>query len=799
MYLITTMRKLICFIVFLGLQGISHAIGFQVNGSIIKGKVTDQNGGALPGAAITIENTFLGVHADLDGTYSFTRLKDGVYILKFSFLGYETQVQEVRLKTEAILNISLSAKQFMTEEVFVSATRAGEQTPLAYSTVSKETISKNNTAQDIPYMLSFTPSIVVSSDAGTGVGYTNINIRGTDVKRINVTIDGVPVNDAESHGVWWVDLPDLASSTDNVQIQRGVGTSTNGAGAFGATINFQTAALNHEPYAEINSSYGSFNTSKNTINIGTGLINNKFAVDARLSKIWSAGYIDRAFSDLKSFYVSGTLYGESSILKLMIFSGAERTYQAWSGVPKDSLTTNRTYNPYSYKNETDNYWQDNYQIHYSKKINSNLSANVALHYTRGKGYYENLKTDSKFSSYNLPDAVFNKDTITSTDFVTQKWLDNNFYGFTYSLNYSKNKISTVIGGGWNHYSGNHFGDIIWAKIVTFDGEKYRWYKGTGDKKDFNTFLKINYLLTRSLNLYADLQLRNINYSIGGFEDNLKDITQNHKYNFFNPKTGLLYNLNDKQKVYASFGISQREPDRGNFTDADPGKTPRPEKLFDYEAGYEFRTSKIMFKGNIFYMNYIDQLILTGEINNVGAPVMTNVSKSYRQGIELEAGIQISKKLNWYGNLTFSRNIIPVFADYTDNWDTWGQDQEILKNRTISFSPAIIAGSVIDYNPFKDFHLGFNTKYVGKQYIDNTQNSERMLNAYLVQNVSSSYIIKNKIFKELSFQFAVNNLFDKKYETNAWVYKYNEGGSQHIMDGYFPQAGINYMFKVGIKF
>jgi len=793
------MKKLFCFILFMGLLVISDASAFQVNGSIIKGKVTDLTGNTLTGAAVTIENTSLGVHTDADGAYSISGLKDGIYSIRFSFVGFETQIKEVSLKGETILNISLLTKPFMTEEVFVNATRAGEHTPLVYSTVNKETISKNNTAQDIPYLLRYSPSIVVSSDAGTGVGYTNINIRGSDVKRINVTIDGIPVNDAESHGVWWVDLPDLASSADNIQIQRGVGTSTNGAGAFGATINFQTTTLNREPYAEVNSSYGSYNTSKNAIKFGTGLINNKFAIDARLSKIWSDGYIDRAFSDLKSFYFSGTMYGAKSILKLMIFSGVEHTYQAWDGVPKDSLRTNRTYNSYSYKNETDNYWQDNYQLHYSRDVNSNLHANVALHYTKGKGYYENLKSNSKFSSYNLPNAIFNSDTIINSDFIAQKWLDNDFYGFTYSLNYNRNKISTVIGGGWNRYSGNHFGDIIWAKIVTFDSEKYRWYKGTGDKKDLNTFIKINYLVTNSLNLYTDLQLHNINYSIGGIDDNMKDITQYHKYNFFNPKAGLLYNLNEKQKVYASFGISHREPDRGNFIDADSGKIPKPEKLYDYEAGYEFRSSKFMFKGNFFYMNYIDQLILTGEINNVGNPILTNVSKSFRLGIELETELQILKNLNLYGNITLSRNIIPVFVDFTDNWDTWSQDKETLKNKTISFSPSIIASSIIDYEPLKDFHLSFSTKYVGKQYIDNTQNSERMLNAYLVQNLSFSYSIKSKIFKELTSQFAINNLFNKKYETNAWVYKYNEGGSQHIMDGYFPQAGINYMVRVDIKF
>ena len=793
------MRKLICFVVFIGLQGISQAMIFQDNGSKIKGKVTDINGLPLQGAGITIENTILGVHTDSEGNYSLSVRKDLVYKLRFSFIGFESQIRDVTFKGDTVLNIVLLAKSVMTEEVFVNATRAGERTPMAYSTVTKEDISKNNIAQDIPYLLGYTPSLVVSSDAGTGVGYTNINIRGTDVKRINVTIDGVPVNDAESHGVWWVDLPDLASSADNIQIQRGVGTSTNGAGAFGATINFQTTNLNREPYAEVNSSYGSFNTSKNTINFGTGLINKKFAIDARLSKIWSDGYIDRAFSDLKSFYISGTMYGETSILKLMIFSGVEHTYQAWDGVPKDSLATHRTYNIHNYKNETDNYWQDNYQLHYSKEISSNISANAALHYTHGQGYYENLIQNSKFSSFNLPNAIFNTDTITSSDFITQRWLRNDFYGFTYSLNYRKDKISTIIGGWWNQYLGNHFGDIIWAKTVTYNNDSYRWYQGTGNKKDLNTFLKINYSLTNKLNLYTDLQFRNINYSIGGFDENLKDVTQNHKYNFFNPKAGFTYNLDEKQKVFSSFGVSQREPDRDDFTDADPGKTPVPEKLFDYEAGYEFHSSILMLKGNLYYMFYHDQLILTGKINNVGATILTNVPKSYRQGIEIETGIQIFENLNWYENLTISRNIIPVFEDLTDNWDNSLQDKEILKNKTISFSPSIIAGSVIDYYPFNNFHLSLNTKYVGKQYIDNTQNTERMLKAYLVQNISFLYTIKSKIFKEMTCQFVVNNLFDKMYETNAWVYKYIEEGSLHVMDGYFPQAGINCMVKFGIKF
>jgi iron complex outermembrane recepter protein len=793
------MRKLFIIIIFGILLIPLQASVYQDNGSVVKGKVTDVDGSPLAGASVTIENTLLGVHTDAGGNYSISLEKNGKYMLRVSFLGFETRTQEFILKGNTVVDISLSPKSFMTEEVFVSATRAGEKTPMSYSTVSKEDISKNNVAQDIPYLLNYSPSLVVSSDAGTGVGYTNIAIRGADVKRINVTIDGIPVNDAESHGVWWVDLPDIAASADNIQVQRGVGTSTNGAGAFGATINFQTSSLNKEPYAEFNSSYGSFNTSKNTLNFGTGLINKKFAVDARISKIWSDGYIDRAYSDLKSFYVSGTMYGESSILKLMVFSGVEHTYQAWLGVPKDSLKTNRTYNPYSYQNETDNYWQDNYQLHYSKEFNKNFHVNAALHYTRGKGYYENLVQNTNFSSFNLPVAVINSDTISSTDFITQRWLRNDFYGFTYSLNYTGKKLTTVFGGGWNRYKGEHFGDIIWARIITFDGQRYTWYQGTGDKKDLNTFLKINYSLTDKLNLFADLQFRNINYSIGGFDENLKDVTQKHIYNFFNPKAGLVYNMNPRQKAYASFGISQREPDRSNFTDADPGRTPVPEKLFDYEAGYQLSSSGISLRANLYYMNYINQLISTGEINNVGSSILTNVPKSYRLGAEIEAGVQIFKDLNWYGNISLSRNIIPVFTDFTDNWDTGVQDQLTLKNKTISFSPSIVAASVIDYYPVRNLHLSLNSKYVGKQYIDNTQNEERKLNAYMTQNLSIMYVIENKIFKELTFQFLLNNLLNAYYETNAWVYKYTEEGSLRTMDGYFPQAGINYMFKIGIKF
>ena len=832
--------KKMCFL-FLQLFAVSFAFGQFT----ISGKVLDETNQPLVSATVLVENTFAGTYSNQKGEFVLKNLKNGEYSIKVLFLGYSTQIKKIKLEKDEFVEFKMEHSSIVADEVIVQATRVDDKTPMTYSTINKETLAKNNSGQDIPYLLSLTPSMVVSSDAGTGIGYTTINIRGSDVKRINVTVNGIPLNDAESHGVWWVDLPDIASSVDNTQIQRGVGTSTNGAGAFGATINMQTFTLNREPYAEVSSSYGSFNTSKNTVNVGTGLIKNKFSVDARLSKIWSDGYVDRAFSDLKSFYLSGTIYGKASILKFVTYSGEEHTYQAWNGVPKAKLDNDtagmlyyvntmaswgyiygnqndidnilnsnaRTYNLYNYKNQTDNYIQSNYQLHYSKEINNNLNLNLALHYTNGKGYYESLSTGESFNGLMLPNAIFGTDTITSTDFINQKWLRNDFYGLTYSLNYKKKRLNTVLGGGWNQYKGDHYGDIIWAKIVIFDSEKYRWYKGTGDKKDLNLFLKTSYLVTGNLNLYADLQLRKIDYSIGGIDDNLKNITQHHYYTFFNPKAGLSYDLNEKQNVYTSFGVAQREPDRGNFIDADSGETPKPEKLLDIEAGYEYRSSKFLFRGNIFHMKYIDQLILTGKINNVGAPVMNNVKNSYRQGIEIEGGYKILNNLQWNANLMLSKNIIPEFTEYVDNWDTWGQDTTILKNMTISFSPSVIFNNVIQYQPIKNFIIEFVTKYVGKQYTDNTTNSDfmssafhdssysdsRFIDAYIVNNLSLSYSISSKLFKEIQFSFSINNLFNEKYESNAWVYSYISNNKYADINGYFPQATRNFMTRLVLKF
>ncbi|MCD4773713.1 MAG: TonB-dependent receptor, partial [Bacteroidales bacterium] len=636
----------------------------------ISGKVSDkQTGKALQGAHIIIKNTFKSTTTNKNGEFFVNKLNDGSYILNVSFMGYETYKQKINLAKNIKLDIKLLSKTILEEEVIITATRASEKSPTAFKNISKEKIKSDNLGQDIPFLLETTPSVVVTSDAGAGVGYTGLRIRGTDMTRINVTINGIPLNDPESHGVFWVNMPDFASSIDNMQIQRGVGTSTNGAAAFGASINIQTLKLQSKAYAEINSSAGSFNTFKNNVSFGTGLINGKYSFDGRLSKISSDGFVDRAFSDLKSYYFSGAYFGKKSILKFITFSGKEKTYQSWYGIPKDSLETNRTYNPYTYKNETDNYKQDHYQLLYSKEISEYLHFNTALFFIHGEGYYEQYKKGREYSDYLLDDVIIGQDTITETDLIQQKWLDNNFYGITYSLNYKKHNVDATLGGALNEYDGDHFGEVIWAQFASNGIKDHKWYKNTGTKKDFNIFGKINYSLSEKINLYGDIQFRSINYDIKGIHDDLRDLTQDHKFNFLNPKAGIFYDINENQNAYFSFAVSNREPNRSNFRDADPGVLPKSEKLFDYELGYSFSLANFIIEANLFYMDYKDQLVLTGEINNVGAAIMANVPNSYRTGVEIATGIKFLEKFRWDVNATFSENKIKNFTEYVDNWSS----------------------------------------------------------------------------------------------------------------------------------
>ena len=820
------------FLLLLLLQGAVVGAFAQLS---VSGTVRNAGGEVLPGATVVLNENYRGAATTEEGRFSFGKLKPGNYELQISFIGYEKKSIPVKLQQSVDLLIELKPTGVLTDEVLVSATRAGDKAPVAKTSVDKATIESRNVGQDIPYLLTMTPSYVATSDAGAGVGYTNFRIRGTDLNRINVTVNGVPMNDAESHGTWFVDIPDLAGSIDNIQVQRGVGTSTNGAAAFGATINLQTTTLNKAPYAEVRSSAGSYATFKNSVAAGTGLLG-KFAFDVRLSKVTSDGFIDRAGSDLKSFFVSGGYYTENTILKMNVFSGFEETYQAWYGVPSAKLNNDpsemqryldhwlwnshserenqiryndlvnsdaRTYNFYTYDHEVDHYQQDHYQLHFSHKFSEYLNMNAALHYTYGRGYYENYKYDQDYDDYGMaaPEGT------SETDMVVRKWLDNDFYGATCSLNYDDNTHALTFGGGYNEYDGRHFGEVIWAQYMGANAKDFEWYRGNGLKKDFNVFGKYNLQMTDAWSIYADVQYRHINYSINGFDDDLRDVGQKHKFDFFNPKLGLYFKPDSKNEGYVSYARAHREPNRSNFVDADPnGKQPVAETLDDFEAGYSYKTSRFVLGANLYYMSYKDQLIQTGEINDVGSPIMVNVDDSYRAGIELTGGLKISERLNWNVNATFSQNKIKKFTEYVDNWDYWyDMDNEPYQYETylgktdLAFSPNVIVNSQVDFKPAKNLQISLLSNYVGDQYIDNASNDDRKLDAWFVNNLKIDYSIKGKIFKEAKLHLMVNNLFDVAYESNAWVYSYYTGGERYKMDGYFPQAGIHFFAGIDFKF
>lgn len=779
----------------------------------IQGTVKDQQTGeTLPGAHVVLKNTFSNTITSINGGFTIKNLKSGHYELLVSFLGYESFEKSLTLDYNLDLEIAMVPRTILEDEIVITATRAGQKSAKTFQEVDKKQIREQNLGKDLPILLETTPGAVVSSDAGAGIGYTGIRIRGTDITRINVTVNGMPLNDPESQGVFWVNMPDFASSIDNIQVQRGVGTSTNGAAAFGASINVQTQKLQTEPYAEYSSSAGSFNTFKNSLRFGTGLIDGRFTMDGRLSKITSDGYIDRAFSDLKSFYVSGGYWGEKTILKINVFSGKEKTYQAWYGVPGDSLETNRTYNPAGeytndkgettfYDNQTDNYQQDHYQFMFSHAMSRNFNLNAALFYVHGFGYYENYKPDQAFVDYGLNDVIIGGDTITEIDLINRKYLDNDFYGFTFSGNYNNfKKLTATFGGSYNYYDGGHYGTVIWAQNASNGTIDTRWYENDGTKIQFNIFGKLNYQVLEPLNIYADLQLRGVQYEIAGTHDDLKDITQSHDFTFFNPKFGATYNFMDKHQAYFSFAVANREPTRSDFRDADEGHQPGAEKLIDYEFGYNYSAGKLRFNANFFYMDYKDQLVLTGEINNVGAPIFTNVPSSYRSGIELVAGFRVTEWLSWEGNASFSKNKIRNFEEFVDNWSPpYEQISLELGETDLAFSPDIIANSILTFIPIENFNIRFISKYVGKQYIDNTSNDKRALDAYFVNDLNLNYSFKTGLFDEMGLFLNVSNVFSQKYETNAWIYRYYYENEEYMMNGYFPQATINFLAGISVKF
>jgi len=692
---------------------------------------------------------------------------------------------------------------YLLSPIEVKAIRADDKAPFAKTNLRKEEIQKVNLGQDIPFILNQTPSVVINSDAGNGVGYTGMRIRGTDATRINVTLNGIPYNDAESQGTFFVNLPDFSSSVNSIQIQRGAGTSSNGTGAFGATVSLSTNELNAVPYAELNNSYGSFNTWKNTVKAGTGLIDNHFSVDARLSRITSDGYIDRANSNLQSFYLSGLYKYNKSSLRFNVFSGKEKTYQAWNGVPENLLKTDRTYNSSGtdkpgdpYDNETDNYRQTHYQLFYDSKLNRYWNFNTAVFLTRGMGYYENYKGGQKFSNYGLPNLVIGNTTLTKTDLVRQKWLDNYFYGQIVSAQYQKNNNTITLGGGWNVYDGTHHGNVIWAQYGF--NKDYEYYHNDALKSDINAFAKWQHQFTQKWALFTDLQYRYVHHTMHGFSDN-PTLNIDRRFNFINPKAGITYTNNGWQ-AYASYAQANKEPNRDDFESG--VIRPKHETLHDFEAGVEKRTDKLSAGATLYYMLYKNQLVLTGMVNDVGAYTRINVPNSYRAGIELQGAYRFSKKVNANANFTFSKNKIKKFTEFLDEYDSnfdWiGQVSVEHKNTTIAFAPSMIGNIVLNYAPAQNIEFGLLGKYVTKQYLDNTQNENRKLNGYYTQDARVIFSFNNKLFKEWKITGQVNNILNKKYEPNGYTYSYVYTGNISADNYFYPMARTNYMIALNIR-
>ena len=692
-------------------------------------------------------------------------------------------------------------KDLFLQPLEVKAIRAAEKAPFTKTNLSKTVIEERNLAQDIPFILNQTPSVVINSDAGNGVGYTGIRIRGTDATRINVTLNGIPYNDAESMSTYFVDLPDFASSVNSIQIQRGVGTSSNGAGAFGGTINLSTNEFNEKAYTELNNSFGSFNTWKNTLKFGTGLMGKHFLLDGRLSNISSDGYVDRASSKLRSFYISTAYVNKKSSLRLNIFSGHEKTYQAWYGIDAATLASNRTYNPAgtekpgtAYDDQTDNYTQTHYQLFYNHSLSEKWSFNTAVFLTRGKGYYEEYKADQQFSKYGFPNTIIGGSTITKTDLVRQRWLDNYFYGQIASLQYKDETNEFTFGGGWTQYDGKHYGLVKWLAKGTIPFNNH-YYDLTAQKKDANIYAKWQHSFAANLFGFADIQYRNVAHDMHGFSNN-PTLHVSRKFDFVNPKIGFTY-IKKGWQSFISFATANKEPNREDV-EAGTNAQPSHETLYDLELGSEKRNANYSYGATLYYMNYKNQLVLTGKINDVGAYTRTNIPASYRMGIELQATARLNNWMNIAGNLTISKNKIKSFAEYVDNYDTGNQDIIQHQNKDISFSANLIGNTQINFIPAKNFTLSILNKYVGKQYLDNTQNENRKLNDFMVQDIRTAYTFSKKSFKEVSLVFQVNNLYNKKYEPNGYTFSYVYGGVSTTENYYYPMAGINFMAAVNIK-
>jgi iron complex outermembrane receptor protein len=701
-----------------------------------------------------------------------------------------------------------STKVETLDEVLIKSLRVDENSPITHSNVSKEDLEKRNLGQDIPILLNHLPSVVTTSDAGAGVGYTGIRVRGVSAQSTNITINGIPYNDAESLGTFWVNLGDMSSSIESLQLQRGVGTSTNGSGAFGASINVLTDAVSKEAKGEIANSFGSYNTRKHTVKYSTGLLNNSIEISGRLSQINSDGYIDRASSDLKSYFLQGAYVDDNTLIKALAFGGQEVTYQAWNGIDATTLENDRTFNPSGqytdqdgnsrfYDNEVDNYKQDHYQLHWNEKINNNWSTNLGLNYTYGRGYFEQYKEDEDFSTYGFEEITIGGETINETDVIRRRWLDNNFYVFNANVNYKDETLNLSTGLFYSSYHGDHFGEVIWSQYASDSEIRDRYYDSDGDKYDINVFAKATYQLNNKLSLFGDLQYRKVDYDTSGISSDLVLFEIDKSYGFFNPKAGVSYNLNDNNNFYFSYARANREASRSDF---ESNPDIKPEQLNDFELGWRYKNQNLIFNANGYFMLYNEQLVLTGALDDVGAPIRNNSGKSSRLGLELEAVIKLNNKFSLQPNVTLSSN--------KNNETVVSRDGELvnLGQTNISFSPEVVAANAINYQPIQNLQLSLFSKYVGEQFMGNSDSKVSKLKSYFVNDFNVSYEIKtNKIFKSILLTGLVNNIFGEEYVANGYYYTYddtwsNPGETATIEGaGYYPQATRNFLVGATLKF
>jgi iron complex outermembrane receptor protein len=807
------------------LTGLNFTTSAQI---VVQGTISDAaTEKSLPGALVSCEGTQFATASDNNGNFRL-QLPSEKQSIRISFIGYETFEFSAYLKSDTTLSVRLKPSGILTDEIMVSAIRSGTG-GMAASSLSKEEIKKLNTGQDVPYLLQLLPSVVVTSDAGNGIGYTGIRIRGTDQSRINVTINGIPLNDAESQQVYWVNLPDFASSVDNIQVQRGVGSSTNGSAAFGGSINLLSNQQTDQPYAEVTSGLGSFQSYRNTVQFSTGRMENNFAVDGRLSKITSNGYIDRGSSDLKSFYLGGSYADDKNLIRLNVFSGKEITYQSWYGVPESRyrddekgmqdyidrnfldaeeasnlLNSGRTYNYYTYDNQVDNYQQDHYQLHYARTLSKNTSFNMALHYTKGNGYFEEYQKEQSLANYGIEPVIVGSDTIFNSNLIRRKWLDNDFYGMVFGLTSKLNdKLNITAGGSVNRYQGDHYGEVIWAAYASNSEIRERYYENDATKDDRNIYIKADYAITKKLSLFGDLQLRNVAYAFVGADPDGVGIPDDVNLTFFNPKGGFTYFIGDGKEIYGSVAVGNKEPNRDDFTESTPASRPEHESMTDYEAGFRYNRDRAKLFINGFYMDYTDQLVLTGEVNDVGNATRVNVDKSYRMGLEIEAGFAVSRQFAIDMNATFSKNQIQSFTAYDDvynaNFDFTGQQATVFKNTPIAYSPAITSMGRLSWKFRENITAMLIGRYVGEQHLDNTGSKDRMMDDYFVTDFRLEYKFNVKSLQEIRLNLLLNNLMSTEYTSNGYTFGYIYDGQRVTENFYYPQALINYMAQLTIRF